>query len=154
MPSTFTSPDEASSHLEVASTCIFDLFDDLWMHTHCILSKQRNLDTMSTDQQNCLLRAALRTVELNDNLIERINQCRESLRAWNAAFSGTRQTKENIVSHMSTQIFFFCIWFWIETWRDTTAMNQQTIGPTLCRSEKHMGNGIDGSTVTRDCEAH
>ena len=77
---------------------------------------------MSTDQQNCLLRAALRTVELNDNLTERIDQCRDSLRAWNAAFSGTQQTEGNIVSHMSTQIFFFCIWFWVETWRDTTAM--------------------------------
>jgi hypothetical protein len=75
------------------------------------------------DQRNCLVRAALRTVERDDNLTDRIEQCRESLRAWNAAFSDTQQTKKNITSHISTQIFFFCICFWVETWRDTTAMD-------------------------------
>ncbi|KAI4746912.1 hypothetical protein E4T50_02761 [Aureobasidium sp. EXF-12298] len=123
MPSSFSNPDEASSYLEVLSTWMFDLFDDLWLHTYCILSKQRDLDDLSTDQRNCLIRAALRTVELDDNLTDRIEQCRESLRAWNAAFSDTQQTKKNITSHISTQIFFFCICFWVETWRDTTAMD-------------------------------
>lgn len=122
-PPSFTSPDEASSYLHVIGTEIYDFFEDLWRHTYCILSKQRDLHNLSIDQQSCLIQSASRTVDLNDDLANRNERCRQSLRAWLVAFSATQQTKENIISHVSTQISFFCIYVWIEMWRETDAMD-------------------------------
>lgn len=121
MPSKFSNPDEASLYLEVIAATIFDLFDILYDHTHRISDKQRGCKSLNGDQQNCLTRAALRTVDLNESLTEGVEESRRSLRAWTAAFAATPQTDKNIVSHISTQIFFFCVWIWVETWRDATS---------------------------------
>ena len=119
MPSRFANPDEASSYLNVISTGIHDFFEDLWEHTYCASGKQTDFHQLSIDQRNCLIQAALRTVDLNDDLADRLEQCRQSLCAWTVAFSAIQQTRENIISHVSTQISFFCISVWVETWRET-----------------------------------
>jgi hypothetical protein len=121
MPSSFSSPDQASLHLEIETAKIFDLFDDFYMHTHDALSEQRNLEALSEDEQNCLVRAAMRTAELDDSLEEGIEETRLTLRSWMAAFESSPRTEKNRISHISTQIFFFCVWIWVATWRDATA---------------------------------
>lgn len=120
MPSRFSSPDEASNHLEAITAKSFDLFDLLWDHTYHSLSKHRDVESLDDDMQNSLVRAALRTVELDDLLSEGVEQTRCTLRAWSQAFS-TPPTQKNLVAHLSAQIFFFCIWIWVETWRDAAA---------------------------------
>jgi hypothetical protein len=122
MPTTFSSPDQASLHLEIATAKIFDLFDDIFIHTHGVLSEQRNIDDLSEDDQNCLVRAALRTVELDDSLAEGIEETRLTLRFWMSAFETCPRTEKNRISHISTQVFFFCVWIWVATWRDASAV--------------------------------
>jgi len=122
MPSTFSNPDQASLHLEIATAKVFDLFDDIFIHTHCILSEHKDLDSLSEDAQNCLVRAALRTVDLDDSLIESIEQAKATLHSWMSAFQSSPRTEKNRISHISTQIFFFCVWIWVATWRDATAV--------------------------------
>ena len=121
MPSSFSSPDQASLHLEIETAKIFDLFDDFYMHTHDALSEQRNLDVLGEDEQNCLVRAAMRTAELDESLEEGIEETRLTLRSWMAAFETCPRTEKNRISHISTQIFFFCVWIWVATWRDASA---------------------------------
>lgn len=121
MPSTFSSPDQASLHLEIAAAKIFDLFDDFYIHTRYVLSKQRNVDDLSEDEQNCLVRATMRNVELDDTLTKGIEETRRILRTWMAAFEVLPRTEQNRISHISTQAFFFCVWIWVETWRDASA---------------------------------
>ena len=121
MPSSFSSPDQASLHLEIETAKIFDLFDDFYMHTHDALSEQRNLDALGEDEQNCLVRAAMRTAELDESLEEGIEETRLTLRSWMAAFETCPRTEKNRISHVSTQIFFFCVWIWVATWRDASA---------------------------------
>jgi hypothetical protein len=128
MPLKFSNPDEASTYLEIISAECFDFFDDLWMHSYQVLAEQENLENLSLDQQNCLVRTASRTVEVGNDLTEGIEKCRESLHSWNAAFSGTQQTEKNIMSHISTQIFYFCISVWVETWRDSSSMDVDRFG--------------------------
>jgi hypothetical protein len=144
VPSKFSNPDEASTYLEIISAELFDFFDDLWMHSYQVLAKQEDLENLSLDQQNCLVRAASRTVEVGDDLEEGIEKCRESLHSWNAAFSGTQQTEKNIMSHISTQIFYFCISIWVETWRDSSSMDVDRFGSqfelfsSLCEQYLHL----------------
>jgi hypothetical protein len=79
MPSKFSNPDEASTYLEVISAELFDFFDNLWIHTYQVLARQADLENLSLDQQNCLVRVASRTVKVEDDLTEGIEKCRESL---------------------------------------------------------------------------
>jgi hypothetical protein len=37
------------------------------------------------------------------------------------AFTGVSQTPSNRLSHISAQIFYFCVWIWSKTWLDATA---------------------------------
>ena len=127
MPSSFSSPDQASLHLEIETAKIFDLFDDFYMHTHDALSEQRNLDALGEDEQNCLVRAGMRTAELDESLEEGIEETRLTLRSWMAAFETCPRTEKNRISHISTQIFFFCVWIWVATWRDASASNSVAI---------------------------
>lgn len=120
MPSKFSNPDEASIHLEAITAKSFDLFDLLWDYTYDSLNKSRDVESLDDDMQNCLVRGAMRTIDLNDSLAEGVEQTRDTLRAWMQAFSSP-PTQKNLVAHMSAQIFFFCIWIWVETWRDATA---------------------------------
>jgi hypothetical protein len=122
MPSSFASPDQASLHLEIETAKIFDLFDDLFIHTHNALSKHRDMDGLGQDEQNCLVRAALRTVELDGSLADSIETTRLTLLSWMAAFKSCPRTDKNRISHISTQIFFFCVWIWVATWRDESAV--------------------------------
>jgi len=148
MPARFANPDEASSYLNIISTGIHDFFEDLWEHTYCALVKQRDLHRVSIDQRNCLFQAALRTIDLNEDLANRLEQCRRSLHAWTVAFSAIQQTRDNIISHVSTQISFFCISVWVETWRETNAMdadrleNQYKYFTDLCEQylSLHLAN--------------
>jgi hypothetical protein len=122
MPPTFSSPDQASLHLEIETAKIFDLFDDLFgdlfddlfIHTHGVLSERMNTENLSEDKQNCLVQAAMRTVELDDSLSEGL-ETRRTLRSWMAAFEASPRTENNRMSHISTQIFFFCVWIWVAT---------------------------------------
>jgi hypothetical protein len=122
MPSSFSSPDQASLHLEIKTAKIFDLFDDLFIHTHDVLSETRNMDDLGEDEQNCLVRAALRTVKLDNSLVESIEAAHLTLLSWMAAFESCPRTDKNRISHISTQIFFFCVWIWVATWRDESAV--------------------------------
>ncbi|THY62597.1 hypothetical protein D6C97_03160, partial [Aureobasidium pullulans] len=156
MPLYFSNPDQASSYLEIISAEIFDFFDDIYIHTYHILADQRDLDSMNEDERNCLIRAAIRTVEVDDTLIEGISKCRQSLLAWNAAFAVVPRTDKNVLSHMSTQIFFFCVCFWMETWRDETPMlvdrfeGQFEYFTGLCEEflDRHVANTPFRSTFT------
>lgn len=121
MPSRFSSPDEASIHLEAITAKTFDLFELLWDHTYYTLRTYRDVESLDDDTQNCLVCGALRTVELEDSLTEGVEQSRRTLQAWMQAFA-VPPTQKNLVAHLSVQIFFFCIWIWVETWRDATAM--------------------------------
>jgi hypothetical protein len=159
MPSTFSSSDQASLHLEIETAKIFDLFDDLFIHTHGVLSKQRNIDDLSEDEQNCLVRVALRTVELDDSLAKGIEETRRTLRVWMAAFEASLPTEKNRISHISTQIFFFCVWIWVATWRDASAVVVDRFEPQfayftgLCEQylEIHAAKStLRRSFITRD----
>lgn len=121
MPSRFSSPDEASIHLEAITAKTFDLFELLWDHTYYTLRTYRDVESLDHDTQNCLVRGALRTVELENSLTEGVEQSRRTLQAWMQAFA-VPPTQKNLVAHLSVQIFFFCIWVWVEMWRDATAM--------------------------------
>jgi hypothetical protein len=122
MPSSFSNPDQASLHLEIEAAKIFDLFDDFYIHTRDALSEQRNIDDLSEDEQNCLVRAAMRTVKLDESLAEGIEETRLTLLSWMAAFEASPRTEKNRISHISTQTFFFCVWIWVATWRDASAV--------------------------------
>ncbi|KAI5238632.1 hypothetical protein E4T43_07233 [Aureobasidium subglaciale] len=122
LPASFTDPDQAGVHLEVIAAGVYDTFDTLWLHAQSVLDAQTDLEALTLDQCNCLIRASLRTVDLDDSLQKGIEECRESLKAWNSAFADTKQTKENLISHMTTQIYFFCVCFWVDTWRDASPM--------------------------------
>lgn len=159
MPSTFSSPDQASLHLEIATARIFDLFDDIFVHTHDTLSEQGDIDSLSEDEQNCLVRAALRTVELDESLVEGIEETRGTLRSWMAAFEASPRTDKNRISHISTQIFFFCVWIWVATWRDASATLVDRFEPQfeyftgLCEQYLEIHNAkapLRGSFTTGD----
>jgi len=159
MPSAFSSPDQASLHLEIETAKIFDLFDDLYIHTRDTLSEQRNVDDLGEDEQNCLVRAAMRTVELDDALEEGIEETRLTLRSWMAAFEASPRTEKNRISHISTQIFFFCVWIWVATWRDASASLVDRFEPQfeyftgLCEQYLEIYNAkapIRRSFTTRD----
>jgi hypothetical protein len=122
MPSSFSNPDQASLRLEIEAAKIFDLFDEFYIHTRHDLSKQRNIDDLSEDEQNCLVRVAMRTVELDKSLAKGIEGTRLTLRSWMAAFEASPRTEKNRISHISTQTFFFCVWIWVATWRDASAV--------------------------------
>lgn len=121
MPAKFSDPDEASLHLEVITAKVFDFYDDLYLHTLDVLGKRRNLNELSEDAQDLLVIASLRTVELDDFLIEGMEQSHRDLSAWMASFAAVAQTPSNRLSHISTQVFYFCVWIWSQTWRDSTA---------------------------------
>lgn len=121
MPAKFSDPDEASLHLEVLTAKIFDFYDDLYLHTKDLLSKGRNLDELSDDTQDLLVRASLRTVELDDDLVAGIVETHRSLDAWMTSFAAVAQTPSNRLAHISTQVFYFCVLIWSKTWRDCTA---------------------------------
>lgn len=121
MPAKFSDPDEASLHLEVMTTKIFDLFDDLYLCTREILSGYRDLDALSDDAQDVLVRASLCTVDMDISLVERVEEALRNLHTWMVAFSAVSQTTDNRLSHISAQIFYFCVWIWSKTWLDATA---------------------------------
>lgn len=122
IPSKFSTTDEASICLEAITAQIFDLFDDLWLHTQSTLSKKREMTSLEEDMENCLVRAALRTVELDSSHLEGIQEARHKLRVWTIGFASTSKTTKNLISNLSTHMFFFCVWIWAEAWRDPTAM--------------------------------
>jgi hypothetical protein len=122
MPVRFSDPDEASLHLEVITAKIFDFFDDLYIHTREILSQHRDLDAVNDDIQDLLIRASLRNVDLDNSLTEGVEDCHQNLNAWMVAFSGVSQTPSNHLSHISAQIFYFCVWIWSKTWLDATSL--------------------------------
>jgi hypothetical protein len=121
MPAKFSDPDEASLHLEVITARVFDYYDDLYLHTQDVLRKRRNLDELSEDAQDILVIASLRTVELDNFLAICMEEAHRDLDAWMASFAAVVQTPRNRLSHISTQIFYFCVWIWSQTWRDATA---------------------------------
>lgn len=123
MPSSFSSPDQASMHLEILTAQVFDLFDVLYGRAYCDLAETRDISNLGDSERNCLVRAAQRTVDLDDESTNDLEATRQNLVAWSAAFTTTPHTSKNHTSYISTQIFFFCVWIWIETWRDTTAMD-------------------------------
>ena len=148
MPARFSDPDEASLHLEVITARIFDYYDDLYLHTQDVLGKQRDLSELSADAQDILVIASLRTVELDDFLIAGMEESRRSLDAWMASFAEVTQTPSNRLSHISTQVFYFCVWIWTQTWRDATATLVDRFEPQfeyftgLCEQyvESHIAN--------------
>lgn len=121
MPAKFSDPDEASLHLEVVTAKVFDFYDDLYLHTLDVLGKRRNLNELSEDAQDLLIIASLRTVELDDSLVTGMEQAHRDLNAWMVSFAAVTQTPSNCLSHISTQVFHFCVWIWSQTWRDSTA---------------------------------
>jgi hypothetical protein len=121
MPAKFSDPDEASLHLEVITAKVFDFYDDLYLHTLDMLSKRRNLNELSEDAQDLLVIASLRTVELDCFLVTGMEQAHRDLSAWMTSFAAVTQTPSNRSSHISTQVFYFCVWIWSQTWRDSTA---------------------------------
>ncbi|GAB7326447.1 hypothetical protein MBLNU13_g10454t1 [Cladosporium sp. NU13] len=158
MPARFSDPDEASLHLEVITAKIFDYYDDLYLHTQDVLGKQRDLSEFSDDAQDLLVIASLRTVELDDFLIAGMVEARRSLDAWMASFAAVTQTPGNRLSHISTQVFYFCVWIWSQTWRDPTATLADRYGPQfeyftgLCEQyvESHIANTpLRSETIAR-----
>lgn len=148
MPARFSDPDEASLHLEVITARIFDYYDDLYLHTQDVLGKQRDLSELSADAQDILVIASLRTVELDNFLIAGMEESRRSLDAWMDSFVAVTQTPGNRLSHISTQVFYFCVWIWSQTWRDATATLVDRFEPQfeyftgLCEQyvESHIAN--------------
>lgn len=148
MPARFSDPDEASLHLEVITAKIFDYYDDLYLHTQDLLGRQRDLSDFSEDAKDLLVIASLRTVELDDFLIAGMEESRRSLDAWMASFAEVTQTPGNRLSHISTQVFYFCVWIWNQTWRDATATLVDRFEPQfeyftgLCEQyvESHIAN--------------
>lgn len=121
MPIKFSDPDEASLHLEVITAKIFDFYDVLYLHTRDVLCETRDLDELSDDTQDLLVRASFRTVELDSHLAAGVEEAHRNLHAWMASFAAVVQTPSNRLSHISTQVFYFCVWIWSKTWFDTTA---------------------------------
>lgn len=121
MPVKFSDPDEASLHLEVITARVFDYYDDLYLHTQDVLGKRRNMNELSEDAKNLLVIASLRAVKLDDLLVAGMEEAHRDLDAWMTSFAAVTQTPSNRLSHISTQVFYFCVWIWSQTWRDSTA---------------------------------
>lgn len=111
---------EASICLEATTAQIFDLFDDLWLHTQSTLSRQRDMTSLGENMENCLVRAALRTVELVKSHLESIQETRHKLGVWTSGFASTPNTPKSSISDLSTHMFF-CVWIWVKAWCDPTA---------------------------------
>ena len=120
MPVKFSDPDEASLHLEVITARVFDYYDDLYLHTQDVLGKRRNMNELSEDAKNLLVIASLRAVKLDDLLVAGMEEAHRDLDAWMTSFAAITQTPSNRLSHISTQVFYFCVWIWSQTWRDST----------------------------------
>ncbi|KAG9945063.1 hypothetical protein KCU85_g7550, partial [Aureobasidium melanogenum] len=120
---TFSNPDEASLYLETITAKIFDVYDRLAEYTFEDLANRTPnvLESLDEDQEICLMRAALRFMKLNQSLQEAVEECKESLHTWTKAFRMVPRTHANLLSHISTQIFFFCVYIWVETWHDVNA---------------------------------
>ncbi|CAD0109393.1 unnamed protein product, partial [Aureobasidium uvarum] len=121
--SAFSNPDEASLHLETITAKIFDVYDLIAQRAFQRLedSEFEDIETLDEDQQICLMRAAIRFSKLSQSLEEAVVDCKQSLHAWTKAFRMVPQTSANLRSHISTQLFFFCVHIWIETWHDVNA---------------------------------
>jgi hypothetical protein len=147
MPASFSDPDEASLHLEVITAKIFDFYDDLYLHTKDLLGKRRDLSALSNDTQDLLVRASLRTVELDSDLAAGVKEAHRNLDAWMTSFAAVAQTPSNRLAHISTQVFYFCVWIWSKTWLDTTATLVDRFEPEfeyftgLC--EQYVGSHIE-----------
>jgi hypothetical protein len=129
MPASFSNPDEASLHLEVVTAKIFDFYDNLYLHTKDLLGKRRDLNALNNDTQDLLVRASLRTIELDSELTACVEDAHRSLDAWMSSFTAVAQTSSNRSAHISTQVFYFCVWIWSKTWLDTTATLVDRFGP-------------------------
>jgi hypothetical protein len=119
--SKFDDPDEASLYLEVITANIFDVYDDLFKYVSEALSERGALDGLDDDHEICLVRAATRTIILDKSLEEAVEESTQSLQVWAEAFRKVPRTHSNLLSHINTQIFFFCVWIWNATWRDANA---------------------------------
>ncbi|KEQ68882.1 hypothetical protein M436DRAFT_57491 [Aureobasidium namibiae CBS 147.97] len=121
IPPKFVDPDEASLYLEVITGNIFDVYDELFIRTSKALSERGALVDLDEDHEICLVRAAIRTTTLNQRLQEAVEESIRSLQAWAEAFRKVSRTRSNVLSHMTTQIFFFCVSIWNGTWHDANA---------------------------------
>jgi hypothetical protein len=131
MPAKLSDPDEASLHLEVITAKVFDCYDDLYLPTLDVPGKRRSMNELSEDAQDLLVIASLRTVELDDFLAAGMEKAYRDLIAWMASFAAVTQTPSNRLSHVSTQVFYFCVWIWSQTWRDATATLVDRFEPQL-----------------------
>jgi len=85
------------------------------------LSDRGALDGLDEDHEICLVRAAIRTTTLDQRLQEAIEEGKRSLQTWAETFREVSRTRSNLLSHMTTQIFFFCVSIWNATWHDANA---------------------------------
>lgn len=122
MPLEFSNPDEASLQLEVVTAKVFDCFDSIFLHAREELGKHRDLDELDDDAHDLLVRATIRTVDLDAGLLEDLDESQRALEAWMFAFSAIPLNPSNRISHTSAQIFYFCVWIWTKTWLDATSM--------------------------------
>ena len=117
----FNNPDEASLYLEVITANIFDVYNELYEYASAALCEQGALDDLDDDHEICFVRATIRTKSLDKPLAKAVEESRLSLHTWAEAFKKVPRTHSNHLSHMTAQIFFFCVWIWNATWHDANA---------------------------------
>ncbi|KAI4781240.1 hypothetical protein E4T52_03827, partial [Aureobasidium sp. EXF-3400] len=123
LPSIFQELDEATMHLEVIKTKMYNHFDAIYTYANRTFSEPELLDCLEIDLRMCLLRATLRSLNFDkaSHLLLGAEEIRQHLRVWAEAFEMLPRTSENLKSHISAEIYFYCLWIWMEVWRDENA---------------------------------
>ncbi|KAF2158594.1 hypothetical protein M409DRAFT_30924 [Zasmidium cellare ATCC 36951] len=61
-------------------------------------------------------------IESDDGFLTSYQSMRQDLRNWLNAWATVSQDQNNMTDHLLCQIFFFYVWYRVETWRDATEM--------------------------------
>lgn len=125
MPLAFQNVQSAHIHLDYIATRANLVWRELLTIGEAYLEENADL-CIGLEDEVCdfLLGCISRTVPIShsDPFLTNYQAMRQDLRNWLNAWATVAQDENNLADHLLCQIFFFYVWYRVETWRDGTEM--------------------------------
>lgn len=117
LPEHFFSLEEANIHLDILSSTISEITDDLAALAQDNENAPKDFDGTNARLSNYFCASAIPTVDLDQEplLALRMGKAQHDVRKWLAAFTNVPVTDETAMEHRLTRIFGFHTWLSIET---------------------------------------
>lgn len=125
MPLAFQNVQSAHIHLDAVATRANIVWRELLTICEGHFEEHPEIcEGLDEETSGFLLGCMSRTVSIdpNDNFLASHERMRQDLRGWLNAWATVPQDDDNRSEHLLCQIFFFYVWFRVETWRDGTEM--------------------------------